>query len=187
MDKATPNGMLRFQSSQNYMTKFYFLPNDQRLGIVALLLLIVSIMMILLNITRTAYFVCMVVLCILMSLISYRIYLMDIKTTLSEFTSTVFNTFITMIILLLYTIFCVFDFSQDELANMPQDWITYSKIFMSILLVQSLFGIYTLYGKNELFVKILYGIGAILNIILFSFFIFLYLITKHFKTDGFLV
>jgi hypothetical protein len=38
-----------------------------------------------------------------------------------------------------------------------------------------------------LFVKILYGIGAILNIILFSFFIFLYLITKHFKTDGFLV
>ena len=165
-------------------TQFKFLSKYERFGLLGILLLMVSVGLLFANISENIYTTCVVAICILTMFFVFRIYLMPVDTDISKIISKTFTMFTTILILILYTIFCISNYSED-LDDMPSGWSTYVKVFMSLLLVQSMVAIYTLYFTNANWIACV--IGAVLNIILFVFLIISYTVAKNFRTDGFLV
>lgn len=170
----------------NLLTQFYFLTKYSRMGIIFIVTLLISIGLVFADISQNMYSTCVLVLCILTIFFVYKIYLMPITTTLQQLMSSTFTMFMTIMILMMYTIFCVSNFS-DELYNMPQGWNTYVKVFMSILIAQSLIAVYTLFFTTKNNHWLFCFLGAVLNILLFVFLLVVYTIAKNFRTDGFRV
>jgi hypothetical protein len=178
------NTKINFLSKDN-LTKFNFLSKYERFGIVSLIVLIASITLVFADISANMYTACIITIAVLTLFFSYRIYLMPAKTTIQQLISRTFTMLMTILILISYTVFCVSD--VDNMDDMPSEWYIYAKVFMSIVLVQSIIGVYTLFLTTESNHWIFCSIGAIFNILLFIFLLFVYTIYTNFRTDGFLV
>jgi hypothetical protein len=167
-------------------TQFDFLSKYARFGIVSFIVLLMALMFVFVDISENVYTACVLAICVYTLFVIYRVYIMPSKTSLQEIMSTTFTMCMTIVILIGYTIFCVSDVSED-MDKMPSGWSLYVKVFISILILQSFVGFYSLFLTNENNHWILCTFGATLNILLFIFFLFVYTITKNFRTDGFLV
>jgi len=168
------------------LTQFNFLTQYDRLGLIGICVVILSIGLVFADIPQNIFSTCVLVLCILTLFFVYKIYLMPSTVSLSQLMTTTFTMFMTIMILILYTIFCISNFSE-ELEGMPDGWNMYVKVFMSILMVQSLVAIYTLYFTTPTNNWMFCLLGATLNILLFVFLLVIYTMATKFRTDGFRV
>lgn len=168
----------------NLVTQFNFLTQYDRLGLIGICVVILSIGLVFADIPQNIFSTCVLVICILTLFFVYKIYLMPSTVSLSQLMSTTFTMLMTILILILYTIFCISNFSE-ELEGMPDGWKMYVKVFMSILMVQSLVAIYTLYFTTPTNHWMFCFLGAILNVLLFVFVLVIYTISTTFRTDGF--
>jgi len=166
------------------LIQFNFLTTYDRLGLIGMCVIILSIGLVFADIPQNIFSTCVLVLCILTLFFVYKIYLMPSTTTLSQLMTTTFTMLMTILILILYTIYCISNFSE-ELESMPDGWKMYVKVFMSLLMVQSLVAMYTLYFTTPTNNWMFCFLGAILNILLFVFLLVVYTIATKFRTDGF--
>jgi len=173
-------------SLEKMSLQFKFLSNYERFGLVSLLVLLISIVFVFMDVSQNIYSSSVIAICILSLFFVYRIFAMPVNTNISDIVSKTFTMGTTIAILIFYTIFCISNFS-DELTNMPSGWTVYVKVFMSLLMVQSIVAVYSLYFTKPNNHWIVCSIGAVLNVLLFTFLLIIYTIEKNFRTDGFLV
>lgn len=178
-------GDIEFMKNKTSL-QFKFLSNYERFGLVSLLVLLISIGLVFIDISQNIYSTCIIAICILSLFFVYRIFAMPANTNISDIISKTFTMGTTITILIFYTIFCISNFS-DELNEMPSGWSIYVKVFMALLMVQSIIGVYSLYFTKPTNNWMVCAIGAVFNMLLFTFLLIIYTIEKNFRTDGFLV
>ena len=175
--------------SNKYLTTFNFLSKYERFGMICLIVLILAILFIIIDIQQNVYVACVFSMSIISVFFIYKIFDMTRKkknVSLQQIMSKTFTMFMTLIILMLFTLYCISD-TQEDLDNMPDGWKMFVRIFMGILIVQSIIGFSTLFLTTPENHWILCTIGAIGNISLFIFLLIIYTIFAYFRTDGFLV